>query len=624
MDFYYRKLMGNGTVASKFRLNIANNPSDVRKDLRGDPENLPLVLETAVETNGTHHLSNCVRCYRLKKKCSRTYPKCAYCLKSGSLCDYVDRKAKRPKRESPDDAVLDPDQSLSVSIASLVNKDETEEHFRHIDLPSSEGVQQGDALPHKEESSRNLLADKRNDKRNGRDTKNGQNGRTSTFNTLNRRIITTAGSLATRQSLQDEFLVVRAILDTGLPSAFVHTFFANYEWKYPFLSMPQFVDKFRKILFDNETFVNLDVYLVMAVGCIIYDANNNTRHYDDIFSDNLIESIVDIISYDIRSEEDLHTAHLLILLCIYAVNVSNGNLVWNVVGFLNRLIIFLTDFSGKTNQCMRKRCFWSIFNLDKELSLLLHKPSQFIPTQIIALPSKFDDTLHDGEKEPLALLMEQAVTIHRMHDRMNLLKLGLVEKLPDTIVQFSSDLDKWRVAILLLVHKEYADLPLLPSFIGSINLDYYYLHIELDQLLETESFQFTLQFLSNSFSLLLTELSEKKGVVGTSLYSLFWFSKFFKVVDFNLDSLLRIVRADLPGPDLAVRLAEFNSNLQLILNLAKFLVNSRHKPDQFLEKLSGSVAKLTALNNKLLAFDLFMATKAQTAEFAAYVESTVA
>lgn len=615
MDFYYRKLMGNGTVASKFRLNVAPNPSDVRRLSKPDADRLPPLLEPATETHGTHHLSNCVRCYRLKKKCSRKYPQCSYCAKTGSQCDYVERRSKRLKRDLVDDSDLPPKQGpheppSSVSIASLVNRDETDEPFRHIDLPGPQpprGPGVGVSVS-KDAGSKKLEL----------------SARSARYGSVNRLILSACVTPNGRQNLQDEFLVVKAITDAGFPLMLVHTFFANYEWKYPFLNGPQFLEKFKTISFANETMVNLDVYLVMAVGCIIYDANNNTRHYNDYFSDSLIESIVDFISYDIRSEEDLHSAHLLILLSIYAINASNGNLVWNVIGFLNRLIIFLTDFTGKSNQCMRKRCFWTIFNLDKELSLMLDKPSQFMPTQIIKVGSTFDDTLHDGEKPQLALLMEHAVSLHRLQDQLISLKLGLQEKLPESISQFSGDLEKWRVSILLLIHTEYADLPLLQNFIGLINLDYYYLLIELDQISPTESFQFTLQFLSNSFSLLLTELSEKKGMIGTSLYSLFWFSKFFKVVDFNLSSLGRTLSLELKTVELSSKLAEFNSNLQLMLNLLKFLVNSRHRPEQFLDKLKGYVTTLTALNGKLMAFNSFSASKDDLLALAKDVDGLVA
>lgn len=608
MDFYYRKLMGNGTVASKFRLNVSQ--SEGGKPQTGDPENLPLFLESSFETSGTHHRSNCVRCYRLKKKCSRTYPRCSYCLKTGSQCDYVDRRNKRRKK-SLENGDSDPLEVLSsVPIASLVHKGETEELFHHIDLPA---VENGNIVVSNGPKASKL----------GR---NGLEGPSlpEAISSLHGRMIRSSALAGSRQELQHQFLVVRAIEDVSLPQAFAHTFFANYEWKYPFLGQKLFFTKFKDITFTNETFVSIDVYLVMAVGCILYDSNNNTQYYQDFFSDKLIESIVDVISHDFGSEDDWHTAHLLILLCIYAINVSNSKLVWNVVGYLNRLLIFLTDFTGKKNQCARKRCFWSIFNLDKELSLMLDKPSQFMSTQIIKVQSSFEDSLDDGERESLAPLMKQAVEIHLLQDRMISLKLGLLERLPEALTQYSSDLDKWRVAILLLVHLEYADQPLLQNFIGLVNLDYYYLLIELDQLSSTESFQFTLQFLSNSFSLLLNEQSVKKGVVGTSLYSLFWFNKFFKVVDYNIESLLRILGENLAPAELSNVLAEFNSNLQLIINLLKFLVNSTHRPKHYLDKLNRCVNKLTLLNTKLMGFNSLGAGAEEVAALAKEVETIIA
>lgn len=582
MDFYYRKLMGNGTVASKFRLNVSSNPSDVR-GFKGDLTKLPLIpSDTPIESVGTHHPSNCVRCYKLKKKCSRTYPKCLYCLKTGSQCEYIDRRTKKHKL---DDDVVREDTSHSLLIASLVHKDD---EFENIDMAQVMPKMAPKTAP-----------------------KIGAPGRFA--DKLSRKIVALAVDNSLKQKLLDEFLAIKAIPDERLPSAFAHTFFANYEWKYPFMNSPEFMATFRDYHFEKETFVNLDVYLIMAVGCIIYDANNNTRFYEEYFSDKLIESIVDIISYDVRSEEDLHTAHLLILLSIYAVNASNANLVWNIMGFLNRLLIFLTDFVGNSNQCMRKRCFWTIFNLDKELSLMFDKPSQFMPAPLIKLSSTFEETLYEGEDASLAALMTQGVVLHQLQDRMISLRLGMLPKTEAALVEYSADLEKWRIGILLLVHSEYADLPLLPNFIGLVNLDYYYLLIELDQLSATESFQFTLQFLSNSFSLLLSELTDSKGVIGTSLYSLFWFHKFFKVVEYNLLPLVRIFASDISRADLSLRLSDFNSNLQLIVNLLKFLLNSRLRPEQFVGKLEGYVAKLNALNSRLMGYNVLSADKEQHA-----------
>lgn len=51
----------------------------------------------------THHLGNnnaynqyaCIRCRRLKKKCSKELPQCANCAKQNESCEYVERKNKR-------------------------------------------------------------------------------------------------------------------------------------------------------------------------------------------------------------------------------------------------------------------------------------------------------------------------------------------------------------------------------------------------------------------------------------------------------------------------------------------------------------------------------------------------
>lgn len=573
-------------VTSKFRINTNTRP----KQKKSHPVEL-----------STHSLFNCTRCYKLKKRCSREKPHCTYCSKTGAACEYIERTKKR-KKDSLDDETDDstPSGPNSVSIASLVHEGGHSDHrndgdsFRNIDLPSSVPLESAPAPVVKKSRV------------------------SKSFNS--KLVRSNLRASAPKQNLQEEYLVVKAIADDGLPSAFMHTFFSNYEWKYPFLSMPGVMRKFNTLSFTRETFVNLDIYLIMATGCVIFDANNGTHHYREFFSDSLIESIVDIISFDVQSAEDWQTVHLLLLLAIYAVNVSNVSLVWNILGFLNRLVIFLTDFSGGDHPCMRRRCFWAIFNLDKELLLVLQKPSQFIPWKIIGVSCDFSDALVEGEPEYMASLMAQTVTIHHLQDRMLHLRLGLVEPTDSVLKEFSADLEKWRVETLLIIHRKYADLHLLQNFIGLINLDYYYLLIELDQRSSTESFQFTLQFLSNSFSLLLTS-SDKKGAVGTSLYSLFWFQKFFNVISFNLDSLQALLRSG-TGSGLTLKLADFNSNIQLIVNLIKLLLNSNQAPRKYVERLKACVTSLGGLSVKLMGVGA-STEKKQLGELADEVEAIV-
>lgn len=562
MDLYYNRSIGNGMITSKFRV----NPNPRQKPQKPVPVEL-----------STHSLFNCTRCYKLKKRCSREKPSCSYCHKTAAPCEYVERTKKRKRDDETGET--SPTDANPVSIAALVHEGGQHGHtaggdaFHNIDLPSTVRMEPNSAPSIK---------------------------RTRPSKSFGSKVVQSRlRGPGTSQNLQEEYLVVKAIADEGLPSAFMHTFFSNYEWKYPFLSMPGVMRKFNTLTFTKETFVNLDIYLIMAIGCIIFDANNGTHHYRQYFSDSLTESIVDIISFDVQSADDWQTVHLLLLLAIYAVNVSNVSLVWNVLGYLNRLVIFLTDFAHSDHPCMQQRCFWSIFNLDKELLLLLNKPSQYIPWKLIRVSRDFSNTLKEGEPEYMASLMAQSVTIHHLQDRMLQLRLGLVESADSALKEFSADLEKWRVDALLIIHRKYADLHLLQNFVGLINLDYYYLLIELDQRSSTESFQFTLQFLSNSFSLLLTS-SDKKGAVGTSLYSLFWFQKFFNVIRFNLESLRTILCGGTES-GLVLKLSDFNSNIQLVVNLIKLLLNSNQAPEKYMARLQAYVTSLGGLSVRLMS-----------------------
>ncbi|GEQ69650.1 hypothetical protein JCM33374_g3323 [Metschnikowia sp. JCM 33374] len=628
--------MKNGASTSRFKVEckhpnqFKHTPASVAARDPGaeiqKPDGIPLELST------THHDSNCTRCYKLKKKCSRNYPSCDYCRRSNTPCEYIDRRKRRLRFEevpvmSVNGDGAGPTRALSglegegrnpILIASLVNHDEAET-FRNIELPSSQGssstagsfsaagASSGGSFsaapsfagPSAAGPSSTAAGPSRTHSR----MAPASMTRLKPSLSVSRNVISSSVVDRNSNSLHDEFLAVRPIADVSLPSAFVHTYFANYEWKYPFVSRHTFFKKLENLSFQNETLVGLDVYLVMAIGCIIYDANFNSQHYASYFSDSFVESIVDMISYDIKSEDDIHKAHLLILLSIYAINIGNTNLIWNIVGFLDRLIVFMSDFTGKGEACMRKRCFWTIFNLDKELSLVLGKPSQFIPTRIIKLTTDFAETLNPGESEKSAAFMTHSVMLHKLQDVMISYKLGLEPVDKEVLTKYSAEMEVWRVGISSLIHTEYAESSLLQNFIGLVNLDYYYLLIELDQLSSTESFQFTLQFLSNSFSLLLSDVSDKKESGGTSIYSLFWFLKFFKVVDYSVESLLRMLAAGENKNDLTTRLNDFNGNVQLEINLLKFLLNSKSRPQRFVGKLELYLSKLKTLNQKIVSFN---------------------
>lgn len=571
MDFYYRKQMGNGTVALKFRF---SEPAG----------SLPPQTDSHTHTfpaGQSHHSSNCVRCYKLKKKCSRTYPKCLYCLRTGSSCEYVDRKYKKPKLdETPQPQ---PQKLMLLSIALLVNREENEHTFQNVDLPTD-----------------TLTLERRP-------------------NPVKRKL-SLEHSLPHKLNAMDEFLVVKPIADPELPNAFVLLFFAGFSWRYPLLQQDQFLEKFSLLSFKNETFVTLDVYLVLAIGCVVYDSVKNTRHFPTIFSDKMVRSVADIVTLD--ADDTTQQATLLVLLAIYAIHTCNVLFIWTILGFLNRLILASVDFSNKSTKApqncrnLSPRAFWCVFNLEKELSMLLTKPSQFIPDSLLAPKAEF------SESGPLALLMASNVDLHRLQSRLLDLKLGLAESSLENLTSFSADLENWRVNISRAVHLEYAELPVLLLVIALVNLDYYYMSIELDQLSVTELFQFTLQFLLNSFTVLLNELLGKKNDSCLLLLHFFWFQKFFNVVSFNLSLLRKILQnKSVPTSELCVKVSDFSSNLLLIINLSKYLLDLGFCP--YSEKLSDHVTKLTGLSMRLMGNNLLTLSDKQKEDLIEAVQKAI-
>ncbi|RLV96315.1 hypothetical protein JA1_000368 [Spathaspora sp. JA1] len=570
MDFYYNKSMGNGTVTSKFRLNpiatssstsVQSNQSNLRSEIipkettttstnkqpsqetvsQGsiEPEDelkISFVNKESVQESSTHHSSNCNRCYRLKKKCSREYPKCSNCVRTSSECEYVNRTTKRRKRK-----LADVKSEESTTVAS-----------------------------------------------------------TGVSEIKSRKLVSVSSLLSTESDINSsdsEFITMKSI-DVELPMTFVLNYFENYNYRYPFINKERFLQDFSKFEFSNQTIINLDMYLLMSIGCLIYDSKNNTSYYQEYFQEKSIESLINIVDTTNFSIDNLK---LLLLLTIHGITCINQDLCWNLIGVLDRAII---KWNMHTSQdIIQQRIVWTIHNLDKDISLLLKKPSQFPNYEYITKlePVKLDQ----DEILPLinlnielCKLQQSILHLNLTHTRTNLHEL-------------SSDLEKWRIDSSKVVHqsRDISDL------IAWINLQYYYLLIELDQISLSQSFQFTLQFLSNSFTLLISD-RQKKNVEKISLVTnLFWFIQLFNVIKFNIKSLKQLIESQ----DCQTRLEEFNSNLLLILNLLKY-INVNFKPSHINSLIEVNITNLSELSLELIKFNNNQTNKTRLLEVIEKIE----
>lgn len=632
--------MGNGTVTSKFKLSgskttsgtgVQLNQSNIRgplEELGNEKESLQTPCSSGdsantkpVESSNTHHSFNCDRCYKLKKKCLRQHPECNNCKKAGAECAYIDRSNKRRKKTNS--------AAYEDKIDFLDGKEHKESTtFRTVNEKSEKtrGSSEDLVISHKLVSVSSLLSNETSDNTTvGKDIFNKQKKHMmhprNTKKDLKEQ--TAAERLAIKSlkegslktNLKEEFITMKA-MNNELASYFMLNYFHNYAMKYPFIKQDVFMDNFKKINFEQEMIINLDVYLLMSIGCIMYDYNNDTSLFDQYFNDNTILSVIDILNFGRNNdeEEDFANLSLLMLLTIYAIKVFNVELCWKLVGVIDRLIIELDFHKPQAkDQEQQKRIFWSAFNLDHELNLLLHRPSQIPRPEYIKLDMPLLGTFTN--KEPGEMILKQ-IELHKLQCRILDLQLREVND-GQEVKQLSRDLENWRVSTSLVIHNTQASDFHYQDYVSLVNLNYYYLLIELDQLSSSESFQFTLQFLSNSFTLLISDpASTSKPQVMISVNSLFWYTKLFNVIKYNVSSLHKLLEVicntslndnSSPG-DIALKLSDFNSNLQLMLNLLKYLSQAKFKLHPCISRVNACIDCLGGLNLKLLNFNLLTCT----------------
>lgn len=601
-------------------INAAESTESSRENRSEIVSNNLLGLKREAESSETYHPSNCNRCYRLKKKCSREYPKCTNCTKSGSDCEYVNRMTKR-KRKSPitytfKESPAHPQNGEVFYMSSGPSAQNQPVHngLRQVSVssllvPEVQAIREVSSTTHVPRKLPPLVP-----------RKDINTVRNSLVASVNHRAILVRSST----NLKEEFITMKAIAHLELPLTFALNYFENFSHKYPFINKREFLDNFTKIQFEKESIVNLDVYLLMSIGCLLYDSKCKTNHYQEYFKEKSIEAVVDVLDLGFN-EYDIENMRLLVLLTVYGITSMNGDLCWNLIGMLNRAIV-KWDLYNNSDDISKERLVWSIHNLDKELSLLLKKPSQFPNYEYLKCTYPLTKKLYEDENlefinENIGLGMLETSLTH----------LRLVSKPADSLTQLSSDFEKWRVNSSKIIHKAYAQSPYLQDYISWINLHYYYLLIELDQVSHSQSFQFTLQFLSSCFTLLIsssdnapTNPSERKANIKIALSaSLFWFNKLFNVIIYNIESLKGILESkNSTATEDTLKLSEFNSNLQLILNLLKYIRGSKQTEGSstltYFQKMAklidGTVDKLSGLSLHVMKFNNFSSTEDEKQE----------
>lgn len=602
--------------------------------------------------------NNCTRCYRLKKKCTRSLPKCSNCTKSGADCEYVMRNKKR-KRRITFRIVNEHLEPPTHSAASVSSAQPSTVFTSYEDGPTTISLSEPTATKDKSVTVSSMLTSSfpqstgirkspyLNNRRTFQRPESGKS--TGRDHLVLGRIFKNKGIENQTSTLQDEFITMNSFEnDSSLPQVFVVNYFYNYCLKYPFMNEEEFMNKFKNINFSKESIVPLDVYLVMAIGALIYDVQRGSKYFTKFFNEKQIENIIDVVNVNIdESADDLELENIviLLLLAVYAL-IVNHDILWGLTGVLDRVVVQTELYKKSTirhNNALMQRLYWSIFNIDIEISLIKDKVPQLPTYRQWTLP--FTESLYPQENlELVNLQMEMYDIIRQIVDLKSRKSIGKLahEELNGMLNGLLKALDKWRKNMVAIYHTELATKTYLEECVAQCNLNYYFLLIEIDQMSSSESLQFTLQFLANLFTLMMNELvvaqtplppreprpllppspSEldyddtnssqilkfTNGMATSNLIVMLCHHKMYKVIRCSLKSLVRILEGTMKDKQNGnsqmfgieeLRLSEFSLNLQLMINLLKCIMN--RVPEN--ENIQLCLATLLKVNERLLRLE---------------------
>lgn len=494
---------------------------------------------------------SCHRCHRLKKKCSKEFPKCSYCVRTSNDCFYVKRSTKKNNAQT--------------------------------DNTTTEGIKANDL----ESMKVNWI------QKDGEDTTNSVLQLPPIKTILNNNfsvpsLLVDTNQIATRSpNSKDEFINLKSFDDANLPVGFLYNYIHNYENQYPIFDSKGILEEIQKIDFTSESIVGFHIYMILSIGCLITDSSNNSELFDQYFNDNIIESIVDIPNFIYDRELDLYNLKLIILLALYHSHKQNSHMVLNLIILLNKLVIRYDFYKLSHSDPQRNQklsIFWSSVNLDYEFNFTTNRPSKnsLNLELIIAAPNSKISLLDNS-------FTNQLIQLHLLQNRLNNLKL--VTQITDEnfkvnpengpniinvhLQTMSKDIEVWRHETYKIMSRAfYHDEEYLKQFDHFVNVNYFYLTIELDQLSTTKSSEFTSQFLYHYFALVLP-VDKSKNKSSLSLNNYLNLKKLHNVVTYTLIALKDKNYS-----------TSFKNNISLIITLYQLLYNNhRSVTNELLDSL---------------------------------------
>ncbi|OWB69339.1 hypothetical protein B5S30_g4745 [[Candida] boidinii] len=220
----------------------------------------------------------------------------------------------------------------------------------------------------------------------------------------------------------------------------IYSYFENYQIMYPFVEFNEFQKRISKVDFvkflDSKnllpTFENFETLVILCIGSDLLNDKNPNGKYNEYYDSLEVFFVKKFKSTALRmidlKDSSTRLIRILLLLTIHSSNKSNYSKTYQILGFLTRqcLSIGLNKFQepgsmrytklSKYDLEMRHRLFWSVYNIDRSISITIGCPVSIDDDDInVPLPKYLDN-----DEPHLVDLIRNTIEINRI--RGSLLK----------------------------------------------------------------------------------------------------------------------------------------------------------------------------------------------------------
>ncbi|EED21048.1 C6 transcription factor, putative [Talaromyces stipitatus ATCC 10500] len=411
----------------------------------------------------------CEFCRKRKKKCDFRYPNCSACTRAGVVCTVLTLGQSVAHQPVPRDQIENLEKRvewLEELLRTQANIDVTGKstgsvvEYPQADSPAAEQWFNVPVMLAQPRAGIGLTAavDDTSDSANSTNSpttlSSMDGGQLPNISEIFRDKLENRRSIVPRPASSSVIPPVRRLSSWDEAEQLVNRYFEGVGMQYPFLHKTEFMRGMRAI-YQNKSVppdVQNSYHITMAVALL---TTTNDIQQAAAFYGIARETLTPTLQ-----NEDRVSLQALLSLALYSLSSPAGPSIWQVLGTAMRLATSLglhkarpasTSTKDMVEHEMDKRAFWSLYNLDRLISVTLSRPLGLSDDDItINTPVEYDENWVEAPRNCQMSISVQVVKLRRIYSRIYRCFYNPHTKPTGDVAPllqgFRQELDEWRTS----------------------------------------------------------------------------------------------------------------------------------------------------------------------------------